>query len=69
LQGNIYIQDVESGEVRPVTPQQYNDLLQSGKNYQVLTNYDFLSMRANDPNFAFKNEVLSKVVSNGIGID
>jgi hypothetical protein len=66
LHGNIYIQDQETGEIKNVTPEQYNKIKDNG-NYQVLTNSNLLYYRANDPNFAFKNDILN-IVSNGIGM-
>ena len=61
LHGRIYIQDQESGEVQLVTPQEYNELRQNG-NYQPLTNSNLLYLRANDPSFTFKNDILKSQV-------
>lgn len=66
LHGNIYIQDQESGQIKNVTPEEYQQLKENG-HYQILTNSNLLYYRANDPNFAFKNDVLS-IVNNGIGM-
>lgn len=66
LHGNIYIQDQETGEIKNVTPEQYNKI-KDNDNYQALTNSNLLYYRANDPNFAFKNDILN-IVSNGIGM-
>ena len=68
LRGNIFVQNQETGEILTVTPQEYGDLIQQGNNYQALTNSNLLYLRGNDPNFAFKNDVLT-TVQNGIGID
>lgn len=67
LRGHIFVQNQETGEILTVTPQEYGDLIQQG-NYQALTNSNLLYLRGNDPNFAFKNDILT-TVQNGIGID
>lgn len=67
LRGHIFAQNQETGEILTVTPQEYSDLIQQG-NYQALTNSNLLYLRGNDPNFAFKNDILT-TVQNGIGID
>lgn len=67
LRGHIFVQNQETGEILTVTPQEYGDLIQQG-NYQALTNSNLLYLRREDPNFAFKNDVLN-TVQNGIGID
>ena len=67
LRGHIFVQNQETGEILTVTPQEYGDLIQQGS-YQALTNSNLLYLRGNDPNFAFKNDILT-TVQNGIGID
>lgn len=67
LRGHIFVQNQETGEILTVTPQEYGDLIQQG-NYQALTNSNLLYLRREDPNFAFKNDILN-TVQNGIGID
>lgn len=65
--GNMWIQDTESGEISRVTPEEYISMGDK-ESYQVLTNSNLLYLRANSPDFAFKNEILS-VVHNGTSIE
>ena len=64
--GNMWIQDTESGEINRVTPEEYISMGDK-ESYQVLTNSNLLYLRANSPDFAFRNEILS-VVHNGTSI-
>lgn len=64
--GNMWIQDTESGEINRVTPEEYISMSDK-ESYQVLTNSNLLYLRANSPDFAFRNEILS-VVHNGTSI-
>lgn len=64
--GNMWIQDTESGEISRVTPEEYISMGDK-ESYQVLTNSNLLYLRANSPDFAFRNEILS-VVHNGTSI-
>lgn len=72
-EGNIFVQDQESGKIIPISVEEYNSVkgetTEDGKQkYQPLTNNNLLYYREHDPNFAFKNGILN-VVNNGIGID
>jgi hypothetical protein len=62
----MWIQDTESGEISRVTPEEYISMGDK-ESYQVLTNSNLLYLRANSPDFAFRNEILS-VVHNGTSI-
>ena len=62
----MWIQDTESGEISRVTPEEYISMSDK-ESYQVLTNSNLLYLRANSPDFAFRNEILS-VVHNGTSI-
>lgn len=64
--GRMWIQDTESGEISRVTPEEYISIGDK-ESYQVLTNSNLLYLRANSPDFAFRNEILS-VVHNGTSI-
>lgn len=64
--GRMWIQDTESGEINRVTPEEYINIGDK-ESYQVLTNSNLLYLRANSPDFAFRNEILS-VVHNGTSI-
>lgn len=66
-QGKIYIQDQKSGAINKITPEQYNSI-KDKENYQVLTNANLLYYRANNPDFAFNNNIFS-IVSNGVGME
>ena len=66
--GRVYVQDINTGEILKKTPAEYRNLLQSGNNYQALTNSQLLSLRQYDPNLAFKNDIFN-IIDNGIGID
>lgn len=62
--GNLYVRDIETGEINNVSPEQYHQMDQT--KYQVLTNSNLLYLRANDPSYAMNNSLLN-IVSNGIG--
>ena len=61
--GKVVVQDSE-GQLKQVTTQEY---LNNQNKYQALTNSNLLYLRAHNPEFSFKNEILG-VVENGIGI-
>lgn len=62
--GNIVAQDIETGEIVQLTP---NEARTSNK-YRTLTNSNLLAIRAQSPDQTFDNTVLS-VVENGIGLE
>ena len=61
--GKVVVQDSE-GQLKQVTTQEY---LNNQNKYQALTNSNLLYLRAHNPEFSFKNEILG-IVENGIGI-
>lgn len=61
--GKIVVQD-SNGELKQITSQEY---LNNQDKYQALTNSNLLYLRAYNPEFSFRNEILG-VVENGIGI-
>lgn len=61
--GKLIVQDQE-GELKQITSDEY---VNNKDKYYALTNSNLLSLRANSPQFAFNNDILS-VVENGIGM-
>lgn len=61
--GKLVVQDQE-GELKQITSDEY---VNNKDKYYALTNSNLLSLRANSPQFAFNNDILS-VVENGIGM-
>lgn len=62
--GKIIVFDASDGKMKQVTSKEY---LNNKDSYQLLTNSNLLSLRAENPQFAFNNESLA-VVNNGIGV-
>lgn len=62
--GKIVVRDLGDNSLKDITSQEY---LNNSDKYQVLTNSNLLALRAESPEFAYKNEILD-VVGNGIGI-
>lgn len=63
--GNVFVQDKETGNMGRMSIEEYKQL--DKNKYEILTNSNLLYYRANSPEFAFKNDILS-IVENGIGI-
>lgn len=66
-QGKLFVQNTNTGTVTKLSVDQFRQLQKAKpEEYEALTNSNLLSMRANNPSFAFQNNIL-RTVSNGIG--
>lgn len=61
--GGMIVQDLESGSLKQITPDEYYNNQDS---YRTVTNGDLAQLRANNPNMAFDTSIFG-TLNNGIG--
>lgn len=65
-QGRVYVGVADTKDIIPVSPTEY---LANRDKYQLLTNANLIYLRENDLQFAFNDNLMTNIVSNGVGMD